>query len=306
MKRFLKNNIQMIVYLYFLLRRKGRYSDFDKMNRMSTEEKKAYLDKMYLEKLNRHINWESPQRYTEKIQMSKIYDDSELKALLSDKYMVKKWVSEKIGSEYVIQTLGIYDNFDEIDFKKLPNQFVMKTNNASGTNFVVTDKGKLNINNTKYLFKRWLESDNGLAQSLELHYRKIPPKILIEEYISDGTGELKDFKFLCFDGEPKFCWVDIDRYGNHKRNIYDLEWNLQPWNQKNYGNSEFEIKKPHNFNEMIRLASILSKGFPHVRVDFYNVEGKIYFGEMTFTNGSGFEPIVPDEYDYKLGELWSI
>lgn len=113
-----------------------------------------------------------------------------------------------------------------------------------------------------------------------------------------------DYKFLCFNGIPYYCWVDTDRFSNHKRNIYDMDWNLQPFNQYSYGNSNYDIPRPSTFEEMKKIATRLSEGFDHVRVDLYEIDGKIYFGEMTFTNGNGTEPFVPDEYDYKLGALW--
>ena len=117
-------------------------------------------------------------------------------------------------------------------------------------------------------------------------------------------GELQDYKFLCFDGEPQFCWVDLGRFSDHTRTVFDMQWNLQPWTQANYGISKEPIPKPKNFEKMVELARVLAQGFSHVRVDLYNVDGTIYFGEMTFTNGSGLDPIVPDEYDLVLGQYW--
>ena len=131
----------------------------------------------------------------------------------------------------------------------------------------------------------------------ELHYSEIKPRIIAEEYIDSGKYELQDYKFLCFDGKPYYCWVDIDRYSNHKRNVYDMDWILQPWNQWTYGNSLVTIPVPKNYEVMKDIATKLSAGLSHVRVDLYNVAGKIYFGEMTFTNGGGFEKITPPEYD---------
>ena len=155
------------------------------------------------------------------------------------------------------------------------------------------------------MFKDWLSTDFGY-KSLELHYSGIAPKIIAEEYIETEYGELQDYKFLCFGGKPYFCWVDMGRYSNHTRNVYDLNWELQPWNQEAYAHYEKPIPRPENFEKMIEIATILSQGFSHVRVDLYNVNGKIYFGEMTFTNGGGFDRILPTEYDRKLGDLWQL
>ena len=139
-----------------------------------------------------------------------------------------------------------------------------------------------------------------------MQYRDISPLIIAEKLIQDDTDhELRDYKLLCFDGIPYYCWVDCDRYTNHTRNVDDMEWNLMAWTQGNYHNSVETIKKPDNYDAMINIAKKLSQGFGHVRVDLYNVNGKIYFGEMTFTNGSGFEKL-PDEVNIELGSLWKL
>lgn len=249
------------------------------------------------------MDLKNPQSYSEKIQWLKLFDEDELRTRLSDKVLVRDWVKEKIGSEYLIPIYGVYDHFDEIDFDKLPNQFVIKTNHSSGWNIIVKDKRNFNLKKAKKRVEWWLGLDYGLWSEFEIHYSPIKPKILIEKYTVNSVGELNDYKFLCFDGECRYFWMDFDRTTNHKRNVYDLNWNLQPWNQFTYGNYEGEIEKPKNFEKMVEIAKILCKGFKHVRVDLYNVDGKIYFGEMTFTNGSGFEGIYPKEYDYKLGKM---
>ena len=140
----------------------------------------------------------------------------------------------------------------------------------------------------------------------ELQYKDIKPKIIAEKYIVDNDGELKDYKFLCFDSKVYFCWIDVGRFTAHRRNVYNLEWELQKWSQYSYGNTHFQVPKPENFELMVNLAEKLCKGFSHVRVDLYNVNGKIYFGEMTFTNASGFEKITPNDYNLMLGNLWKL
>jgi hypothetical protein len=142
--------------------------------------------------------------------------------------------------------------------------------------------------------------------TLELHYNDIHPKIICEQLIESKDLDLLDYKFLCFDGEPLFCWVDTGRFHQHKRNVYNMNWELQDWNQYRYGQSDEPIAKPINFEKMVEISRLLSSRFHHVRVDLYNIEGKIYFGEMTFTNSSGFERIEPPEADLMLGELWKI
>lgn len=296
-------------FYYWLLglRRKQYEQQFKTMDISTMKEKD---DLLYFQHVGKHVNWDNPVAYTEKMQVEKLFDKNPLKGMLADKYTVRKWVSERIGESYLVPLCGagVYDNAFDIDFDKLPNSFVIKTNSGSGDAIIIRDKSSLSPKEIitikakmnyqlKYCFA-WL--------GFELHYADIVPKILVETLIECDEEDLPDYKFLCFDGEPKFCWVDKGRYHNHKRNVYDLNWNLQDWNQKSYGNYEGDIPKPINFEKMIQLAKVLCEGFHHVRVDFYNVDGRIYFGEMTFTNGSGFEPIIPYEADIALGNMWNL
>lgn len=246
------------------------------------------------------FDFNHPKTYTQKIQWLKINDALPIKSDLTDKVKVRDWVKEQIGEQYLIPIIGIYDCFEDIDFNSLPNSFVIKMNHGSGWNIVVKDKTNFDI---KKKIKRWERLDFSYWGYFEMHYSSITPKIIIEKYIEDSTGKLNDYKFLAFDGDVKYCWMDFDRSDQHRRNVYDLDWNLQPWNQHSFGNYCGKVDKPKNFEEMLRIAKVLAKGFNHVRVDLYNVDGDIYFGEMTFTNGSGLEKISPSEYDYLLGQM---
>lgn len=261
---------------------------------------------LYRRAIGRSLDWQSLNAYTEKMQWAKFYDCNQTKTILSDKYLVREWVSKKIGEEFLIPLIGVWDKFSEIDFNTLPRQFVLKTNHGSGSVLIVKDKEKFNVANARKLFNDWMSIDYAYATGFELQYSNIKRKIIAEKYLETALGELQDYKFLCFNGVPHFCWVDLGRFGKHTRNVYNLEWELQPWNQYTYGNSKDSIPKPKNFEKMVEIATTLCQGFSHVRVDLYNVDGVIYFGEMTFTNGCGFDRIVPDEYDYILGDLWEI
>lgn len=264
--------------------------------------------KLYYRNMHEKLNWNSLQTYNEKMQWEKMFNKDPRKVKLADKYRVREWVKDKIGEQYLIPLLGVWDSSREIDFSKLPNSFVLKTNCGTGDVVIVKDKAKLTakeIRGIRYKLNYFLHYDCG-CNSFEMHYSRMKPKIICEELLEFPDTDVPDYKFLCFDGEPYFCWVDVGRYHNHKRNVYDLDWNLQDWNQKAYGNSDTEIDKPVNFDEMVNIARVLSKGFAHVRVDLYNINGKIYFGELTFTNGSGFEKISPREANLMLGELWKI
>lgn len=296
-----------LMYEYFLhIRRKKRIKDIENFKKIPASEYPKILEKEYYESIGHPLDWNNLQTYTEKMQWEKIYDINPQKSILADKYLVRGWVKEKIGEKYLIPLLGVWDNYNQIDFTSLPDKFVLKTNHGTGTNIIVKDKARLNKNITRLKIEDWLKMDYAFTNSLQLHYTNISRKIIAEQYLETDRGELQDYKFLCFDGKPYFCWVDLGRFSKHTRTVFDMKWKRQPWTQANYGVSDEIIPKPINFDEMIKIASILSEGFSHVRVDLYNVNGKIYFGEMTFTNGSGLDPIVPEKYDKELGQYWII
>lgn len=274
--------------------------------RFSDQMRRKYIKVRYKKFTGLDLDWNNLARYTEKMQWYKLYSSTEEMKICADKYTVRKWVADKIGEEYLIPLLGVWDKPDEIPFERLPRQYVLKTSCGSGTNIIVKDNCLLN---RKVIMKRiscWLNADYAYLNGFEMQYAACENKVIAEQYMDSPDGDLPDYKFLCFGGKPYYCWVDIGRYHEHKRNIYDLEWNLQKWNQSDYGNSQKPIKKPKNFEKMVEIVGILCKDFSHVRVDLYNIDGKILFGEMTFTNGSGFELIIPDEYNKKIGDLWNL
>jgi hypothetical protein len=288
------------IHRRLLIRRNMKYKN------MPFNKQLKLVEKCYQERIGHSLDWDNLRTYTEKMQYEKMFHKDDRKTFLSDKYLVREWIDKTIGSQYLIPLLGVWDNFDDIDFESLPNQFVLKTNNGSGTNVIIKDKTKIRIGSLRRLINDWLSTDFSCYNPFEWQYSAIKPKIIAEKYIESDNGSLTDYKFLCFNGEPKFVRVDIDRFTNHKRNVYNMNWELQNWNQYTYGNSITPIEEPQNFRKMVELASILSKGFSHVRVDLYDNKGIIYFGEMTFTNGSGFEIITPPESDLMLGDMWRL
>ncbi len=305
----LKEIIKSIPSLYAYcqhLQRRNQIRLINKRKKLSRPEQIKLVEQTYLSRVGHVLDWNNLNTYTEKMQWAKMFDCDPRKSVLSDKFAVRAWVAEKIGEDHLIPLLGCWEKFEDIDFESLPQQFVLKTNNGSGTNLIVKDKSKLRLKQVKRLVKDWLDTDFAYYNPFEFQYSDIPPRIIAEEFMSVPDGELPDYKFLCFDGKPVYCWVDMNRYSGHKRNIYDMDWKVQDWNQLNYGNYEKEIPKPSCYEEMKRIAATLSEGFSHVRVDLYDINGKIYFGEMTFTNGSGFEKIVPDTADLMLGNLWKL
>ena len=274
----------------------------------SVKQLMEYDANMYMQRQGETLDWSSLNTYTEKMQYEKIFNHDPRKARLADKYAVRQWVADLIGEEYLIPLIGAWDNYSDIDFKLLPNQFVIKTNHGSCDVVVIKDKISMKLADRmrmKRIIDESMHTDYAYY-ACEMHYAEIKPKIIAEQYIDSGESDLQDYKFLCFDGVPYYCWADVGRYHNHKRNVYDLKWKLQDWNQFHYGNYEKPLSKPENFEKMIDIVKILSAGFAHVRVDLYNVAGKIYFGEMTFTNGSGFEEITPKSANVMLGKLWNI
>ena len=263
------------------------------------------LDKKYLEILFKYVmgkkcDFNNPQTFNEKLQWLKIYDRNPFYTQLVDKYEVRKFVKARIGNKYLIPCLGVWNHFNEIDFSKLPNQFVLKCTHDSGGLIICKDKLKLNLKDAKKKIEHCLKRRYFL-NTREWPYKNVKPKIIAEEYKVDESGyELKDYKFFCFDGMPKAMFIATDRGTDTKFDFFDTEFHHLPFTN-GHPNADKEIKKPENFTEMLHIAKLLSKGIPEVRVDLYNVNGKILFGEMTFFHWSGMMPFEPEEWDYKFG-----
>ncbi len=262
------------------------------------------ISKLYKQHLRRELDWNNLQRYTEKMQWKKIYSIGPLEKMASDKYAVREWVEKKIGSEYLIPIHGVWERFEDINFDSLPKRFVMKTTHGSASIVIVKNKDTFDKKYTELMFKVWMSFDYAFA-SFEMHYKDIPRRIIVEHYMEDQYGELRDYKFMCFNGKPYCCWVDKGRYSDHTRDIFDMNWNLLPFTDC-FPNSGENTPRPQNFEKMVEIVTKLSEDFGHVRVDLYNVDGQIYFGELTFCESSGFANIQPEEYDFRLGEMWNL
>lgn len=267
---------------------------------------KTYIQLNYFAHFRKFCNLDNPQTYNEKLNWLKLHDRNPLYTTLVDKYLVKDYVKNIIGEEYIIPTLGVWENFDDIDFDKLPNQFVLKCTHDSEGVFIVKDKNNFDKRGAKEKTEKCLKQ-NFYYIGREFPYKNVKPQIIAEKYMEDHIdGELKDYKFFCFNGEPKALYVASDRASDQvKFDYFDLEFKHLELIQK-YPNSEKIINKPVTFDKMIKIAKILSKGFPHVRVDFYEVDGHLYFGELTFYHFSGFMPFQPKEWDNKFGEWLDI
>ena len=249
----------------------------------------------------RFLNKENPEYFGEKIQWLKLYGNLEKYNDYVDKYKVREFGSNVIGEEYLIPLLGAYDKPEEIDYEKLPNQFVLKLNHGSGYNIIVKEKNKENINNINKKLNKWIKEDYYKIKK-EYQYKNVKKKIVCEKYINDSKGELLDYKFFCFNGKPEFVKVDFDRFQNHKVNFYNSNWELLNLQETGWGNNKNKVDKPKNFSEMLEIARKLSTKFQFVRVDLYNVDGKIYFGELTFTPASGKHSFTPLEKDREIAE----
>lgn len=276
------------------------------LKNLSKEKYESFLKKEYKKRTGDELHLNPPKKYTEKVQYSKLYNNTPSKTKLSDKYLVRDWISEKIGENYLIPLLGAWDNFREIPFEKLPQKFVLKTNHGAGWNEIVENKDFHNFQESKLNFDKWMGKNFAFNGDLQLHYKNISPKIVAEKFIQDSEGELKEYKFFCFDGQPYYCWFILETQEQRFGNVYDLNWNIQPWIFEGRESTPQPVGKPKNFDKMVNIATQLSKGFSHVRVDLYNVDGEIYFGEMTFTSAGGYRLIIPEKYNYIIGDLWNL
>lgn len=263
---------------------------------------KAYLKVRYWVVLGEKLNLKNPQNYNEKIQWLKLYDRNSDYVSYVDKYEVKKLVSDIIGDKYIIKTYGCWESVNEIDFSSLPNQFVLKTTHDSGGVIICKDKEELDTEAAKNFLKVHLKT-KFYKKGREWVYKGVKPRIIAEEYKVDESGcELKDYKIFCFNGEPKIIQVDFDRFVNHRRNIYDTNWNVLDVEIEYPSDKKHIIEKPEKLDEMLEIAKKLSKGIKHVRVDLYCSGKEIYFGELTFYHGSGIEQFRPKEFNIQMGK----
>lgn len=265
-------------------------------------------DKLYLKILFRlymgyPLNLDNPQTFSEKLQWLKLYNRRPEYTQMVDKYEAKKYVASIIGDEYIIPTLGVWNNVDEIDFASLPNQFVIKTTHGGGSGGVVIcrDKAKFDIEACKRKLKQSMRH-NIYYSYREWPYKNVKPRIIAEMYLEDLNGNLNDYKYWCFNGTPYILFIATGREKGVCFDYYDTDFNHLPIIQGG-PNSNRENPKPKNLSTMNTLASKLSVNLPHIRVDLYNIEGKIFFGELTFFDSSGYAKFTPQEWDYKLGKM---
>lgn len=263
---------------------------------------KEFLKIKYKLKMDKNLNLDNPRTFNEKLQWLKLYNRNPAYISLVDKYEVRKYIAQTIGDEYLIPLIGVWDKFDDIDFDKLPNQFVLKPNHTSGNVYICKDKSKIDYAWLRKEVNKWMKRDYYWVHR-EWPYKNVKPKILCEKYLVDGSNTgLTDFKFMCFNGEPRIIQVMSERNnGNFLLNHFDLEWNEIHIPRKTVKRNPVVPKKPKNLDEMIEISKILSKDMPFVRIDLYETSLGIFFGEITFYPVSGFMDFKEEYHDYLLG-----
>lgn len=264
---------------------------------------KIYLNNKFREVFGRDIDWEHPTTFNEKLQWLKVYDRNPLYTKLVDKYEVRKYVAEKIGEEYLIPLLGVWEKYEDIDFDKLPNQFVLKCTHDSNSVVICRDKATFDFDAARKRIKDHLKR-NFYYNAREWPYKNVKPRIIAEQYMEDqSTKELRDYKIFAFDGVAKALFIASDRLNDKedtKFDFFDTDFKRIDLRQ-GHPNSKELPHKPESFDKMVELAARISEGFPETRVDFYEVNGKAYFGEITLFHHSGFVPFDPDEWDTTFG-----
>ena len=264
-----------------------------------------FLKREFRLRMGYRLNLKSPRTYNEKLQWLKLYDRNPLYTTLVDKYAVKKWVSSKIGEEYVIPTIGVWDKFEDIDFDCLPKQFVLKCTHDSGGLIIVKDKNCVDYQLIKQKMTKCLKQ-NFYWWNREWPYKNVPPRIIAEPYMEDEVyKELRDYKFYTFNGVPKFMMIAMGRQisGQKSFDYFDMNFKHITLHDVRVPNARIAPEKPYGFEMMKNLASILSEEIPCVRVDFYEINKKIYFGEMTFFDDGGFMKAVPATWELEWGNL---
>lgn len=297
-------NIRAIIKNRKIIARSAEKYILNHISRVINDE--TYLKLLFKIECGKTLNLKEPITFNEKLQWLKLHDRKEIYTKLVDKAEVKYYIADLMGEQYIIPTIGIWDEFDDINFDKLPNQFVLKCTHDSGGLIVCTDKSKLNIDNARLKINKCLKR-NYFYFGREWPYKNVKPRIIAEKYMYDREqiDGINDYKLFLFSGKVFCVQVDYDRFFDHHRNFYDTEWNYLPFTTCYPTDPQREIKKPECLEEMISFAEKLSDsiGNPaHVRIDMYIIEGKLFFGEVTFYHGSGCEKFMPEEWDKILGD----
>ena len=269
---------------------------------LSPPQYRAALKHWYWLFKGRPCHLEAPRTMTEKIHWLKLYDSTPLKGRLADKFLVREWVADTVGEEYLVPLLGVWDSPDEIDFASLPTSFVLKATHGSGWNILVPNKSALDEEWARGRLREWLGLRQAMKGGFELHYEYCEPRIVCERFLRDGTGGLRDYKFMVFDGVVQFAFTVDRRAGLAMRGTYLPDWTRAPFEYTCEAVRAPDVPPPSGLETMLRLASRLGKGFACARVDFYQVRGRVYFGEITFTDADGLSEFAPARYNRIFGD----
>lgn len=297
------NIIKKNDYLFFIIKY-WRLKFLMLFGKMIDDE--TYIKKQYRSRTKKILNLDNPQLYNEKVQHYKLnYRDGRLKQLV-DKYAVREYVGRTVGDKYLTKLYGVYDSVDDIRFDDLPDRFVMKLTNGSGYNYICKCKTEKEVKKIKRRFKKWMKLDFYML-GREWAYKDVTNRIICEEYLeAPNDVGLNDYKIFCFDGEPKLIQVDFERFVNHKRNLYTPEWEFIDEKVAYENDPDADVERPATLGEMLDCARKLSQGFPQVRVDFYSINDRLVFGELTFYHGAGYLHFYNEDFERKLGSFWKL
>ena len=265
---------------------------------------KTYINILFFIQFGKKVNFKNPKTFNEKLQWIKIYDRDKKYVDYVDKYEVRKYVEEKLGKEVLIPLLWVGNQANDIPFDKLPEKFIIKCNHGSHTNIICNDKNNFQYNEAILKLNKWMKK-SWYWYGREWPYKEVKKKIIVEKLMEDtNTGDLKDYKFFCFNGKVELFKIDFDRFEKHKANYYDRNCKLLNFIEMDCP-PDFSKKLdiPKNIEKMINMAEKLSADIPFVRVDFYNINNKVYFGEMTFFPAAGFGILEPKSWDNKMGKM---
>ncbi len=263
------------------------------------------IKEMWKSNMDYDLNLDNPQTFNEKLQWLKLYDRNPQYTILADKYKIKEWIETNIGKQYVIPLLGVYHHFDEINFDKLPNQFVLKCNHDCGSVIICKDKNTFDKASAKVKLEEHLKMDFFIPYR-EWCYKNIPRRIICEKYMQNETdSELTDYKFFCFNGVPRFLYVsyNLSNWNEAFINYMNLDWTPAPFHRPDFQEFKEIPPKPSKFEEMIELSKQIAKEFTFVRVDLFQIDNQIYVSELTFYPGAGIDKFIPEGWDRKIGDL---
>ena len=264
---------------------------------------RLYIQLQYFKHFRRLVNFKKPQTFNEKIQWLKLYDHQDVYTMMVDKHLVKEYVKEKLGEEFVIPTLAYYDDPGEINLSSLPEKFVLKWNHDSGSIIICTNKNEFDLDKAQSMLSSCKDGSKGYWYGREWPYKNIKKKLIAEQYLPlDENGDLVDYKLMCFNGKVKCIFTGTGRRSKEGLRItfFDTEWNKLPFTRSHPSETR-PIPRPHSLPQMIKAAEKLSEGLTFARIDFYEIDEKPLFGEITLYPGSGLEPFQPEEWDYTLG-----